>query len=70
MKQPNVKECPCCGGNLFPKRDRDGLPPLPRYLPICKQWDAVTASGTVSHYELHWKCCVCGCTWLHREQQA
>jgi len=56
MKQPDLKECPCCGAETT--TDRCG-----NVEPRCVQ--AQGSNGDLAYSCLSWHCRVCGCEWRH-----
>lgn len=64
-KQPDVKECPCCGMQCqFKRYENTALEQTVwNVRPICSQ--AHFDSGELAHCKLIWECKTCGCSWLH-----
>jgi len=58
MKQPDLKECPCCGVDTTTRGDGSSS-----VEPRCVQ--AHGPNGDLAYSCLYWHCLVCGCEWRH-----
>jgi len=59
MKQPEIKQCPCCEVALRTEDYTD----MGTVEPICKQ--AHANDNVLIDHILVWRCRVCGCEWRH-----
>ncbi len=64
MKIPDRKDCPCCGTVLRTV----GASGDPNVAAVCEQTEDGT--GALVKCRLFWRCCACGCRWLHGQYEA
>ena len=58
MKEPDIKQCPACGVELFYSSGSLGT-----VVPECEQTH--DAEGKLIYVKLYWRCLICGCRWRH-----
>ena len=62
MKTPDRLDCPCCGQQIPPEM------PGVAVAAVCEQTED-NETGALVNCRLFWRCCVCGCRWLHGQYE-